>query len=78
VNKEKLVELAKNHKLVEAVFIEAHIIYLVVAQHSEDAYETASVIDQRLGYDEADIRVRAHQGRGVDSLGLERWAKRLL
>jgi hypothetical protein len=78
VNKEKLVELVKNYKVLEAVFVEAHIIYLVVAEHSDEVYEAASVIDQRLGFDEADIRIRAHQGRGIESLGLERWAKRLL
>jgi hypothetical protein len=78
VNKEKLVELVKNYKVLEAVFVEAHNIYLVAAEHSAEVYEAASVIDQRLGFDEADIRVRAHQGRGIESLGLERWAKRLL
>lgn len=76
-----VVEAVKNHKVVEAVFVEGPIVYLVVDGHSDAAYEAASVIDQKLSPalgDEADIRIRAHQGRGVESLGLDRWAKRVL
>ena len=76
-----VIEAVKNHKVVEAVFVEGPIIYLVVDGHNDAAYEAASAIDNRLATslgDEADIRIRAHQGRGVESLGLDRWAKRVL
>lgn len=78
MNTEKIEDAVKNHKIIEAVFVEGHIVYLVVSEHTEEAYEAASVVDQRLGSDDIDIRIRAHQGKGVEALGLGRWAKRVL
>lgn len=76
-----IMDAVKNHKVIEAVFVEGPIVYLVVEDHSDTAYEAASAIDKRLSPtlgDDADIRIRAHQGKGVESLGLDRWAKRVL
>lgn len=78
MNTEKIEDVVKNHKIIEAVFVEGHIVYLVVNEHNDEAYEAASVVDQRLGSDDVDIRIRAHQGKGVDALSLGRWAKRVL
>lgn len=76
-----VIEAVKNHKVIEAVFVEGPKIYLVVSGHTEAAYEAASAIDQRLSPvlgDDVDICIRDRQDRSVEALGLDRWAKRLV